>query len=111
MYQNVHFWGNYYYDPIAYMTFVEKVCLFLEATSAEAQLSEFFELESDIDSVFGSILELYFPKCAPKVCAPRRHTGCPQISENSTEKSDFRQFSGGGCAVWVHILGCALFVK
>ena len=93
------------------MTFVEKVCLFLEAKSAEAQLSEFFELGNDIKRLFGSILELYFPRCAPKVCAPKRHTGCPQISENSTEKSDFRQFSGGGCAVWVHILGCTLFVK
>ena len=93
------------------MTFVEKVCLFLEAKSAEAQLSEFFELGNDIKRLFGSILELHFPRCAPKVCAPKRHTGCPQISGNSTEKSDFRQFSGGGCAVWVHILERALFVK
>ena len=96
---------------VLHVTFVEKACLFLESKSAEAQLFEFFELGSDIKRPFGSILELYFPRCAPKVCAPKRHTGCPQISENSTEKSDFRQFSGGGCAVWVHILGHALFVR
>ena len=93
------------------MTLVRKVCPFLKAKSAVAQLSKFFELGSDIKRLFGSILELYFPKCAPKVCAPRRHTGCPQISENSTEKSDFRRFSCRYCAVWVHILGRALFVR
>ena len=93
------------------MTFVRKVYPFLEPKSDGVQVFEFFELGSDIKRLFGSILELYFPRCAPKVCAPKRHTGCPQISENSTEKSNFRQFLGGGCAVWVHILGRALFVK
>ena len=97
---------NYHLSNEIHMTLVRKVCPFLEAKSAVAQLSEFFELGSDI-----KMLELHFHKCAPKVCAPRRHMGCPQISEDLTKKSDFRRFSCMCCAVWVHILGRALFVR
>ena len=60
---------------------------------------------------FGIILELHFPKRAPKVCAPHRHTSRPHFSEISILKTHFRQFFDQFCAWWVHILGHALFGK
>ena len=56
------------------MTLVKKVREFLKVKSGKAYIFELTELERDIDRVFGTILELYFPKRAPKVCAPSRHT-------------------------------------
>ena len=68
-------------------------------------------MERDINRVFGTILELYFPKRAPKVYAPIRHTDWQQISEISSSKMHFRRFFDQYCACWVHILARALFTK
>ena len=94
-----------------HMTLVKKVPEFLEVKSGKAYVFEFAELERDINRLFGTILELYFPKCAPKVCAPIRHTDWQQISEISSSKMHFRRFFDQYCACWVHILARALFTK
>ena len=52
------------------MTLVRKGCPFLEAKSAVAQFSEFFELGSDIKRLFGSILELIFPSARQEYVHP-----------------------------------------
>ena len=93
------------------MTLVKKVREFLKAKFAESQIFEFFELRYDINRVFRTILELYFPKRAPKVCAPNRHTASPQISEQATRKPYFRLFFDQELFLVGAFWGAALFVK
>ena len=93
------------------MTLVKKVPEFLKAKFAESQIFEFFELRYDINRVFRTILELYFPKRAPKVCAPNRHTASPQISEQATRKPHFRLFFDQVLFLVGAFWGAALFVK
>ena len=68
-------------------------------------------MEDDIDRSYLTILELYNPRCAPKVCAPNRHTASPQISEQATRKPHFRLFFDQVLFLVGAFWGAALFVK